>query len=340
MEIDQKYELISRNTAEIVTEEELKYLLKKKTSPKVYCGWSITGKPHIGYFLPVIKLADFLKAGMKVTILLANLHGALDKTPLNLLEKRYEYYQKTIPLLFKCVGVDLKNLKIVKGSNFQTSEDYAFDLLKLSTFTTIHDAKKASSDVVKQEDNPKLAGLIYPLMQALDEEYLEVDIQYGGLDQRKIMMFAREHLPKLNYPKRIEIMGPLIPGLTEDGKMSASIAHSKIDLLDTPEMIQKKLNQAFCPEGKIEENGILSLMKYVIFVLKEDNKKELIIERPEKFGGTLTYSNYKDLEKDYAEKKIHPMDLKNALAKELTKLLEIIRTEMENQKTLIEEAYP
>jgi len=340
MDIDQKFKLIKRNTEEIVTEKELKELLKEKKEPAMYCGWSITGKPHVGYFQPILKLADFLKAGFKVKLLLADLHGALDKTPWDLLAKRYDYYLNTIPLMFKCIGADTKNLKIVKGSDYQLSSDYSFDLLKLSTFSTIHDAKKASSDVVKQEENPKLAGLIYPLMQALDEEYLDVDIQYGGSDQRKIMMFARENLPKINYPKRIEIMGPLIPGLAEEGKMSASIAHSKIDLIEKPEEIKKKLNLAFCPEGQTEENGVLALLKYVIMVIKEDKKEEFVVERPEKFGGTVKYKTYKELEKDYADKKLHPQDLKKALAEELIKLLEPIREAMKGKEELVKEAYP
>ncbi len=340
MNPEEKFNLIKRNTAEIVTEAEFKKLLKDKKQPAVYCGWSITGKPHVGYFLPILKLADFLKAGFKVKLLLADLHGALDKTPWELLAKRYDYYLNTIPLMFKCIGSDTKNLKIVKGSDFQLSADYSFDLLKLSTMSTIHDSKKASSDVVKQDENPKLSGLIYPLMQALDEEYLDVDVQYGGLDQRKIMMFAREHLPKMKYPKRIEVMGPLISGLAEGGKMSASIPHSKICLLDTPEQITKKLNLAFCPEGQVEENGVLALMKYVIMVLKEDNGKEFIVERPAKFGGAVKYKTYQELEKDYAAKKLHPQDLKKSLAEELTKLLEPIRKAMKEKEKLVKEAYP
>jgi tyrosyl-tRNA synthetase len=35
-------------------------------------------------------------------------------------------------------------------------------------------------------DHPLLSGLIYPGLQALDEEYLKVDAQFGGTDQRKI----------------------------------------------------------------------------------------------------------------------------------------------------------
>ena len=97
---EEKFELIKRNTEEIITEEELKELLKNKKTPAVYLGTAITGRPHIGYFVWVLKLADFLKAGFKVKLLLADLHGALDQTPWDLLEKRYQYYNIIIPNMF------------------------------------------------------------------------------------------------------------------------------------------------------------------------------------------------------------------------------------------------
>src|SRR3989344_4233273 len=133
-------ELIKRNTQEIITEEELEAVLKKK-SKSVYLGTAITGSPHVAYFVWVLKLADFLRAGFKVKLLLADLHGALDGTPWELLEK-----------------------------------DYVLDVLKTATKVSINDCKKAAAEVVKFGDNPKLAGLIYPIMQMLDEEYLSVDI--------------------------------------------------------------------------------------------------------------------------------------------------------------------
>jgi tyrosyl-tRNA synthetase len=55
-----------------------------------------------------------------------------------------------------------------------------------------HDAKKAGAEVVKQSQNPLISGLLYPGLQGLDEEYLKCDCQFGGIDQRKIFMFAEE----------------------------------------------------------------------------------------------------------------------------------------------------
>lgn len=340
MDNNEKFELVSRNVEEVLQIDELKKLIETKKNPVVYLGTAVTGRPHIGYYAWVVKLADFLKAGFKVKILLADLHGALDNCPWELLDRRYEYYSLVISGMFESVGADINKLEFVKGSTFQMNKEYTHDLLRLSSFVSIHDATKAASDVVKMGDNPKLSGIIYPLMQALDEVYLEADVQFGGRDQRKILVFARENLPKLGYSPRVEIINPLIPGLTQGGKMSASDPNSKIDLLDDLVTIQKKLNKAYCPEKEIVENGVLAFCKFVVMTSKQDKGEKFIIERPEKFGGKLEFSNYAELEKTYSEGKLHPMDLKQALAKEIDALLSPIREKMKDKENLIKEAYP
>src|SRR3989344_631783 len=168
MDWKEKFELIKRNAQEIITEDELKKLLQTKNKPVVYIGTAITKQPHIAYFLWCMKCADFLKAGFKVKILLADLHGALDNTPWDVLEKRYNYYKTIIPLIFKAIGVNIKNLEFVKGSKFQMSKEYFFDVLKFSTFVSVEDCKRAASEVVKLGEHPKLSGIIYPIMQSLD----------------------------------------------------------------------------------------------------------------------------------------------------------------------------
>lgn len=323
MSADEKFELIKRNTEEIVSEEELKNLLKKKAKPVVYLGTAITGRPHVGYFMWVLKMADFLRAGFKVKVLLADLHGALDNCPWTELDRRYDYYERVIPLMFRAVGVDVKDLEIVKGSEFQLKPEYFFDTLKMSSFTSVNDCKRAASEVVKFGDNPKLSGLIYPIMQSLDEVYLGADVQYGGVDQRKILMFARENLPKIGYPSRVEVMTPLIPGLIGK-KMSASDEKSKVDLLDDEKTVKNKLNGAEMIAGN-PDNGVMAFLKYVIMTVKKDKKEKFVIKRDKRFGGDILYPNYDEVERDFISKKIHPLDLKNAVAEEITKLLKAIQ---------------
>lgn len=338
MNPEQKLALVKRNTQEIVTERELLELLKKKKQPVVYLGTAITGRPHLGYYVWVLKMTDFLKAGFKVKVLLADIHGALDNCPWDVLEKRYKYYSAAIPLMFQSLGADTKNIKIVKGSEFQLKKEYILDVLKLSTFTSIHDATKAASEVVKFGDNPKLSGILYPLMQALDEEYLQADVQCGGIDQRKILMYAREYLPKVGYKPRIEHMTPLIPGLIGK-KMSASEPKSKIDLLDDEKTVQEKVRGAYCEKGKVEDNGVLAFLKLVVMPLKQDRKDKFVVERPAKFGGNISFSTYQEIEDVFVNNQLHPLDLKNALAKEINALLEPFRKNKAKLEKIAKEAY-
>ena len=255
MNPEEKLQIIKRNLQEILTDEELADLLKKKKDASVYWGTMPTGSPHVSYYLPLLKIADFLKAGLKVKILIADLHAALDGIPWKILGKRQKYYDALISVMLESIGINTKKLEFVKGSKIQLSPKYFEDLLKLSTIATVKESTKAASEVVKLGDSPKLGGVIYPLMQALDEEYLNVDMQFGGQDQRKIFVFAREFLPKIGYKARIELMNPIIPGLIGE-KMSSSVEGSKIDMLANEESVKKKINNATCEEGN-PNNGLM-----------------------------------------------------------------------------------
>lgn len=341
MNAQERFELVKRNTAEIVQEDELLELLKNKKQPSAYLGTATTGRVHIGYFFWMAKVADFIKAGFRFTVLLADIHAHLDdqKAPWALLDYRVKYYQEVLLGMFEGLGIDTKNIEFVRGSEFQLKKEYTLDMYRLAAINTFSRCKRAASEVVRLGEEPKLSGFIYPILQSLDEQYLGVDVQFGGLDQRKILMFARENLPELGYKARVEIMNPLMPSLT-GGKMSSSDAKSKIDALDTEEEVKRKVNAAVCPAGQVEENGILAFVKHVIMPVKSDIGEKFVIERPEKFGGNLSYDDYESLEKDYVAKKVHPLDLKNAVARELNRMLGPVRKRFAKKQDLLKKAYP
>ncbi|NXN98526.1 SYYC protein, partial [Rhinopomastus cyanomelas] len=334
----EKFHLITRNLQEVLGEEKLMAILKEREL-KIYWGTATTGKPHVAYFVPMSKIADFLKAGCEVTILFADLHAYLDnmKAPWELLELRTRYYENVIKAMLESIGVPLDKLKFVRGTDYQLSKEYTLDVYRLSSVVTQHDAKKAGAEVVKQVEHPLLSGLLYPGLQALDEEYLKVDAQFGGVDQRKIFTFAEKYLPSLGYAKRIHLMNPMVPGLT-GSKMSSSEEDSKIDLLDRKEDVKKKLRKAFCEPGNVENNGVLSFIKHVLFPLKS----EFVVLREEKWGGNTTYTAYEALERDFAEQVVHPGDLKNSVEVALNKLLDPIREKFNSPelKKLSNAAYP
>ncbi|KAK2467514.1 hypothetical protein APHAL10511_000369 [Amanita phalloides] len=374
---DEKYELITRRLKEVLGSESIKAILAEGRSPKAYWGTAPTGRPHIGYFVSLTKIADFLRAGVEVTILLAgngaqkHVHAFLDnlKAPLELVAHRTKYYKHILLTVFTSLGIPTSKLRFVEGSSYQLTKEYNLDNYKLCAIVTEHDAKKAGAEVVKQVESPLLSGLLYPGLQALDEEYLGVDFQFGGLDQRKIFTFAELYLPRLGYRKRAHLMNAMVPGLA-GGKMSSSDPNSKIDFLDAAELVRKKVKTAFCEEGNVEDNGLLSFVEEVLIPVSQlridrlkgdtilesglgdqrpfiaDNSPEgtvFSIERDDKFGGSLHYKSFEEIKNDFKEKVVHPKDLKTAVANAIVRLLEPIRNafeENEEWKEVEKLAYP
>lgn len=194
-----------------------------------------------------------------------------------------------------------------------------------------------------------MSSLLYPGLQALDEQYLDVHMQFGGVDQRKIFMYAAHYLPRMGYAKRAHLMNAMVPGLS-GGKMSSSDAKSKIDFLDSAADIKAKLKQALCTPGEVEGNGVLAFLKNVLIPvqqLREEQAKArgearytgegsfvkadapagtvFSISRPEKFGGDLHFPSYQALEDAYAKEDVHPGDLKGGVTEALIALLSPIR---------------
>lgn len=333
------YTIITQNLQEILGEETLKEKLTSDKPLKLYWGTAPTGPPHIAYFIPICKIADFLRVGCQVTILFADLHAFLDlKTvPMEEVALRAKYYQGVITAMLKAIGVPIENLKFVKGTEYQLSKSYSLDSYRLASLMSVRDANKAGSEVVKQSKNPKLSGLIYPGLQALDEEYLDVDAQFGGVDQRKIFVLAETYLPKLNYKKRIHLMNPMLPGLTGD-KMSASDPNSKIDVLDSAKQVKKKINKVFCQEGNVD-TPLLLFAKMVIFPILEMRGQPFNINRPNEYGGKLTIETYQELESQFQSKELFPGDFKLGVIDFMNQLLEPIRSNSELLE-LRQKAYP
>lgn len=331
------FEWITKDLQEVLNPQILKNVLEVEKRPlKIYWGTAPTGKPHCGYFVPMTKLAHFLKAGCEVTVLLADLHAFLDnmKAPLEVVQHRAKYYECAIKAILKSINVPIEKLRFVVGSSYQLTPEFTMDIYRLSNVVSQNDAKRAGADVVKQVANPLLSGLIYPLMQSLDEQYLECDAQFGGVDQRKIFVLAEENLTSLGYKKRAHLMNPMVPGLGQGGKMSASDPNSKIDLLEEPKQVEKKIKSAYCSPGVIEDNGLLAFVKHVLAPIQElkfgSNYFEFFIDRPEKFGGPITYNSFEQLQNDFRDQKLSPPDLKSGVAVSINALLAPIREEYKN----------
>jgi tyrosyl-tRNA synthetase len=301
-----EFEMIKRNTVEIISEEELKELLKKDEK-SAYIGFEPSGKIHLGHYLQIKKMIDLQNAGFDIIILLADLHAYLNqKGELNEIREIGDYNRR----VFEAMGL---KAKYVYGSEFQLDKDYTLNVYRLALKTTLKRARRSMELIAREDENPKVAEVLYPIMQVNDIYYLDVDVAVGGMEQRKIHALARELLPK----KVVCIHNPVLTGLDGEGKMSSSKGNF-IAVDDSPEEIRAKIKKAYCPAGVVEGNPIMEIAKYFL-------EYPLTINRPEKYGGDLVVNSYDELESLFKNKELHPMDLKNAVAEELIKILEPIR---------------
>jgi tyrosyl-tRNA synthetase len=306
------YEQATRNTVEVVTEDDLRALLTQPHK-KVYAGYEPSGEIHLGHLVTVNKLVDLQNAGFEVIVLLADLHAFLNrKGTMEKVGELAEYNQRCFE------GLGLKNVKYVLGSDLQLNRDYELLVLQLSQQITLNRATRSMDEVGRQMDHPTVSQMVYPLMQMADIAMLGVDAAVGGIDQRKIHMLAREHLINFGYKPPVCIHTPILNGL--DGKKMSSSQGNYISIADTAEDILKKCQKAFCPP-EIAENPILQIFQHHIF----PRLPEIIIKRPEKFGGNRTFTTYQDLEISYGKGEVHPLDLKKSCGECLVEIFEPVR---------------
>lgn len=362
METKKRLELIKRNTEEIMTEKDLKILLENGTKIKHYIGFEISGKIHLGTGLMCMsKVKDFMDAGIDCSIFLADWHtwindklgGDLDQIK----EIAVGYFKEGMKASLKCVDGDPEKLKFVLGSELYHSNDlYWQTMIDISKNISLARIRRSITIMGRKEGEAvDFAKLIYPAMQVADIFIQGINLPHAGLDQRKAHVIARDVALKLktkplrddkgNKIKPVVVHHHLILGLGKPPiwpipkdrlqelwyalKMSKSNPDTCIFIHDSLEEIRRKIKKAFCLEGDIEFNPILDWAKYLIF---RDDNSELEIKRPKKFGGDIIYNTYEQLEKDFKEKKLHPLDLKNAVAEKLIQILEPARKHFEQPK--------
>lgn len=351
MTLQEKINLIKQVGEEIITEEDLIKLLENGETLIAYDGFEPSGQMHIAQgILRAINVNKMTKAGVKFKMLVADWHAWANNKmggDLEKIQKTGKYFIE----VWRACGMDLQNVEFVWASDLVKDSDYWKLVLQIARTNSIKRFIR-TAEIMGREESMDLsaAQIIYPCMQAADVFTLGAKITQLGMDQRKVNMLAREIGNILGYWKPVVISHHMLMGLSKpsdtssedavsraiDRKMSKSKPDTAIFMTDTTEDIQRKISKAYCPEGIIEENPILEYCRYIIF----EKFSEIVIERPEKWGGSLTIHSYQELEHSFKEKLIHPQDLKNTVVKLLDQLLDPVRKhfrENPEAKALLEE---
>ena len=344
MDLEEKINLVKRSpTEELIQEEELTHLFQTNNAPKHYLGIELSGILHLGSLLITgFKINDFIKAGIKTSVYLADWHSFINNKfsgNWDEIQKIIKYYDEAFK--FFCPGVQI----IRSEELYHNNDDYWKNLVQFSKHMTLSRAVRCLTIMGRTEkDQLDLAQYLYPSMQAVDIKELDLDIVHAGTDQRKIHMLVREVFPKLKWKVPVAVHHHLIPGLSANSmqsdasntnqkifsKMSKSDPTKSIFIHDSEDVIMDKLKVAWAPAGVIENNPILEYVKYLIF----HESDSFTVERPSKYGGDVSFSDYNEVVQEYQNGNIHPLDLKLAVGRKVNELINPIRVHFSNKKEL------
>lgn len=332
MQIDERLELVLRNAVEVITAEELRTLLEAKPQPTAYIGFEPSGFVHTGQLLCADKIQELNRAGIGVTVLLADWHAYINDKLGGSLEA-IKLCGAYLEECFRAVGVQSDLTKYVYASAIVDDADYWERFIRIGKACSLLRVKRAMTIMGRTEEDADIdaSKLMYPPMQVADIFALGVDIAYAGLDQRRAHMLARDVAEKLHWPKPIALHTPLISGLQGgarmdpwEGKMSKSQPDNAIFLHDSEMDIARKLERAFCPPEP-EGNPVLEHARYLLF----DGRGPLEVDRPAKYGGPVSYASYPELLAAYRSGALHAQDLKRAVAAGLAERLRPVRKHFE-----------
>ncbi|PIV07354.1 tyrosine--tRNA ligase [Candidatus Shapirobacteria bacterium CG03_land_8_20_14_0_80_35_14] len=352
MTTEEKMKLITRNCQEVLVSEDLKSLIESGKTINHYIGFEISGMVHLGTGLMSMgKIADFVKAGVKCKIFLADFHTFLN----NKLGGKWEdirwasehYFKEALIASLKCYGLTGDEVEFVSGKDlYDNHPEHWQNFMEIGKQITLsRNLRSISIMGKKQGTDVNMATLFYPPLQVADMVTMDINLAHAGMDQRKAHVIARDAIKKIpgNHQNPVAVHQNLIAGLTaparqlpssaslqereESLKMSKSKPGSAIFVHDTPDEIRDKIKKAYGPPKETEFNPLLNWVKTLVFWGEETG--ELKIERPEKFGGNVTYTKYADVVADYAIEKLYPTDLKNALTDWLIEKLAPARVHFE-----------
>ena len=342
-DIETRMSLLKQVGEEIITEDELRALLEANQHPKAYDGFEPSGLAHIpfGVLRPIL-IDDLHKAGVRMKLLIADWFAWVNNKMGGDLERIHtagEYFVE----VWRAAGVDMTKVEIAWTSEAVKSEDYWKKVVTVAQNTTLSRTQRAITIMGRTgKDLVQTAQLFYPMMQVADIFWLDVDICQLGLDQRRANVLAREIAEKLKWKRPVAVHHHMLMGLQGKkeaegfdenagvdseiaSKMSKSKPETSIFVHDSREAIMRKLESAYCPPKVTSGNPLIEYSRYIIFRKLES----LTVERPEKYGGNVTFHSHEELERAFTSGSLHPADLKRGVGDALDSIVSPIRKHFE-----------
>ena len=227
------------------------------TKPRVLSGVQPTGSLHLGNWLGAIKNWVELQDSHDTFFCVVDLHA------ITVPHDPHELAKNTISTaaLYYACGIDSSKSTVFVQSHVSSHSELCWLLDCLTPLNWLERMIQFKEKAVKQGDNVSVGLLNYPVLMAADILLYDADLVPVGEDQKQHLELARniaqqrinsrfgsEEKPILKVPEPLIIKeGARVMSLTDGtAKMSKSDPNegSRINLLDPPELIVKKIKRA------------------------------------------------------------------------------------------------
>jgi len=332
LSIDEKVAIASSVGEEVIEIADLRALYTAKDHPIVYDGFEPSGRMHIAQgVLRAINVNKLTSTGCIFKFWVADWFAQLNAKMGGDLNKI-----KTVGLymieIWKAIGMDMRNVQFLWASDEinANADEYwtlVMDIARLNNLARIQRCCTIMGR--KESDEMSAAQIFYPCMQCADVFFLKADICQLGMDQRKVNMLAREYAgDKKKKFKPVIISHHMLSGLKEgQEKMSKSDPDSAIFMEDSVEDVNRKIKKAYCPPEVVEKNPILDYARNIVIAYY--GKLDIAVSK-DGVKENVTYTDANVLEEDYRVGKIHPSDLKPAIADAINRIIAPVRKHFES----------
>ena len=272
-----------------------------------------------------------LDEGVNVIILLADWHAWVNDKfdrDMDKITLAGEYMTEVFRALLAnpIEGEGAGRLRFLSASELMDSGRYWERVLRCSKNMSLSRVRRTFSIMGRDEDSSDhdLAAFYYPALQAADIFELEIDIAFGGMDQRKAHMYMREVADKYGWTKATCIHTPMISGLKGPGgrmdsfdhKMSKSDPGNAILLDDDTDSLRVKMRKAFLEVGN-PDSPVFEIAQHIVF----PNLDSITVTPDPKYGEPSTWEDPQSFADAVSDGTIHPLDAKMAVAQGLCEVL-------------------